>query len=297
MAKESFLTAIFASRAEVRFAMVTRTLRRSLARPWVMACGALLLCIAVAPRSAFAGWANETTFTKAKYSSVKQPNEANVDLTVDDSKIVIKGKGKKAKGIDLEIPYGAIDAMSYEMASRHRVGEGAALMTVSLGAGAILMATKTKSHWLSIDHHDGEVKQETILRLDKSEYESVISALESKSGKHVTVLDAKTGSLNPTAGSQNVDEVLAYSTENITVALKAAMQSQGCEVTKVTDSRIQCKRARGYSELRGAGGEKVTARLESQGGSTHVRISTAKGRKNWSTPIYQEMIKGLKKPA
>jgi hypothetical protein len=253
--------------------------------------------MAVAPRSAFAGEDEATTFRKAKYSSVKQPNEANVDLTVADSKIVIKGKGKKAKGIDLEIPYGAIDAMSYEMASRHRVGEGAALMTVSLGAGAILMATKTKSHWLSIDHHDGEVKQETILRLDKSEYENVISALESKSGKHITVLDAKTASLNPTAGSQNVDEVLPYSTENITTALKAAMQSQGCEVTNVTDSRIQCKRGRGYSELRGAGGEKVTARLESQGESTHVRISTAKGRKNWSTPIYQEMIKGLKKPA
>ena len=53
----------------------------------------------------------------------------------------------------------------------------------------------------------------------------------------------------------------------------------------------------------GNGGEKVTATLEAQGDKTHVRIWTGKSfsekerSDNWSTPIYQDMMKTLQKPA
>ena len=42
------------------------------------------------------------------------------------------------------------------------------------------------------------------------------------------------------------------------------------------------------------GAEVVTAILESQGQQTEVRIRTAKGfGKNWSSPIYREMLRTL----
>ena len=81
------------------------------------------------------------------------------------------------------------------------------------------------------------------------------------------------------------------------------MESVGCKVTEANANRIECKRARLYSqEVSDTGGEKVTCVLEAQGDQTRVRISTGKGfygrlgKKNWSSPIYQEMLKVLQAP-
>ena len=249
--------------------------------------------------------AEDVTFRKTRFSSVKQPIEAAVDLSITDSQILIKSNKvtKKMTPINIEIPYSSVDAMSYELATRHRVAEGAALMGLSLGAGAILMATKTKSHWLAIEYHDRGAKQSTMLRLDKSEYESVIAALQSKSGKHVAILDSKSSLFNPTAESKDVDEVVPFGSDRVTAALKPAMESNGCKVKRVTENHIGCKRSRGYSEQTGSGGESVTASLEAHGDQTRVRITTGKGvagrlgKKNWSMPIYKEMIKTLQTPA
>ncbi len=231
--------------------------------------------------------AQDVTFGKTRYSSVNQPKEAEVTLTVTDSRGLIKGK--KKNGINMEIPFSSIDSMSYELSARHRVGEGAAVMLLSLGAGAVLMATKTKSHWPDIEYHEGDAKELTVLRLDKSEYEEVISTLESRTGKHIAVLDTKTSPLNPTAESKDMDEVVPFPMDAVVTALKPAMESMGCQVTNATASRIECKR--GDSERTGYGGEKVTATLKAKDEQTRVRIWTGKGfvgrirKNNWSTPI------------
>jgi hypothetical protein len=261
----------------------------------------LALIMAWAPASL----AQDATFSKTRYSSVKQPVEIGVNLTITDSKILIKSQkvSKRLPAIDMEIPYSSIDALSYEFASRHRVQEGAAVMGMSLGAGAIVMGTKTKSYWLTIDYHQADAKQSTVLRLDKSEYQDVIAALNAKSGKKVAVLDAKAAPLNPTAGSKDQDEVIPFAMNSVVAALKSAMESQGCKVKNETAGRIECKRFRTVSERTGNGGEKVTATVEAKGEQTEVRIWTGKkfgahsGINNWSTPIYQEMMKSLQKPA
>jgi hypothetical protein len=271
---------------------------------------ALTLCLA-GLTFVQAARADDVTFSKSRYSSVKQPKEADVVLTITDSKVLIKAKeGKKAKNdtpLGLEIPFSSIDSMSYELATRHRVSEGAGVMVLSLGAGAVLMATKTKSHWLDIESHDGDVKQVTILRLDKSEYEQVISTLEARTGKHIAVLDSKTSTFNPTAGSKDMDQVVPFRMDTVAAALKPAMESMGCQVKQAKPRQIECKRpwAKGRSdaERTGSGGEKVIAKLDAKGEQTRVRISTEKGfvghmvKKNWSTPIYEEMLKQLQKPA
>jgi len=245
-----------------------------------------------------ASLAQDVTFNKTRYSSVKQSKEADVALTVTDSKILIKGK--EANGISLEIPFSSIDSMSYEVAARHRVAEGLWV------GGLIMMSTKTKSHWLDIEYHEGDAKQLTTLRLDKSEYKEVIATLESKTGKHIATLNAKESAFNPTAGSKDMDTVVPYRMDAVAAALKPAMESVGCNVTHETAGQLECKRQwanRWDTERTGAGGEKVTARLEAKGVQTRVRIETEKGvrgrmvKKNWSTPIYEEMIKSLQKPA
>lgn len=267
----------------------------SLAKPAV--------CVALIITLVRVGHAEGTTFSKIKYSSLKQPKEVDVILSITDSKILIKAKGKKGSGIDMEIPYSSIEAMSYELAARHRVAEGAAVMALSLGAGAILMATKTKSHWLDIQYHEGDAKQLTVLQLDKSEYKAVIAALEAKTGKHIAVLDSKNSPLNPVVGSKNMDQVVPFGREKVAAALKSAMETEGCKVTEAKEGRIECKRARGGSERTGFGGEKVTVTLEAKTDQTRVRIQTGKGvvgrlgKKNWSSAIYEEMMKNLQKPA
>jgi hypothetical protein len=254
-----------------------------------------------------AGVAQDVTFKKTMYSSVKQPTEVEVNLLITDSKILIKSKkvSKNVPMIDLEIPYSSIDSMSYELASRHRVSEGAAVAAgISLGAGAILMGTKTKSYWLTIEYHEGDSNQSPVLHLDKSEYKGVIATLETKTGKHIAVLDTKSRLPNQNAESKDMDEVIPFGIDRVAAALKPAMENMGCKVMNAKATRIACKRGRGSSERSDySGGEKVTARLEARGEQTRVLIWTGKkftaqvGKHNWSTPIYQEMMKSLQEPA
>ncbi len=246
--------------------------------------------------------AQDVTFSKTKavvccydFRSAKLPLEINVDLSITDSKVLIKGKpgAKKLSAIDLEIPYSAIDTMSYEATSHHR--NLGLLGVVSPATGLAAASTKSVSYWLVIDYHEGDTKQSIDLQLDKSEYENVITALEAKTGKHIYVLDSKASQFDSLAGTKDVDEVIPFGVDKVAAALKDAMEGQGCKVTQVTSSRIECK-------LTGAGGEQVTATLEAKGEQTQVRIWTGQEfteqpkKRNWSTPIYQEMMKSLKRP-
>jgi hypothetical protein len=115
-------------------------------------------------------------------------------------------------------------------------------------------------------------------------------------------INSKTSALYLNAESRDVDEVIPFAMDKVMTALKPAMESAGCKVTEAAANRIECKRARVHSQQASdEGAEKVTAVLEGNGGQTRVRISTGKGfygrlgKKNWSTPIYQEMLKSLQK--
>jgi hypothetical protein len=262
--------------------------------------GVLLVpLVAIVSRGAFS---QDVTFSKVWYASSEQHTEVPVTLSLTESKIVIKSKkaSKKAQACNNEISYSSIDSMSYAAATRHRLGEGGALAGLSLGASAVIMATKTTSYWLRIGYHEGETKRVAILQLDKSEYENVLTALKSKSGKPIVTLDSKTSNeLLPTAGSKNVDEVVPFEMEKVAAALRPAMESHGCKVTAARKGLLECKRPRRYSERTGSGAEKITAKLEPKGAKTRVRIKTGKGmlgrlgKRNWSTPIYQAMLKTL----
>ena len=61
-------------------------------------------------------------------------------------------------------------------------------MVASLGAGAIVMLTKSKSHWLYIDFHEQNVSRSVVLRLDKKEYPQIFEAVKTHTGKEVEFL-------------------------------------------------------------------------------------------------------------
>ena len=75
------------------------------------------------------------------------------------------------------VSYDQLDKFSYEYTKKHRVTAGAITMVASLGAGAIVMLTKSKSHWLYI-----------VLRMDKSDYKKIFEAVKTHTGKDVEML-------------------------------------------------------------------------------------------------------------
>jgi len=96
------------------------------------------------------------------------------------------------KGSSVVIPYDKVEKLSYDLASRRRIKEGAIVMLASLGAGGIVMLTKSKKHWLYVDYKDAEGKAQTLtLQLDKSEYRNVLAVAKTQCGKEIVDLSAQ----------------------------------------------------------------------------------------------------------
>ena len=131
------------------------------------------------------GYADVARFNSCKLADAKG-KQADATLTFNDDG---KNVGIRVSDRDLvTIPYDSLDKFSYEYTKKHRVTEGAIVMIASLGAGAIVMLTKSKSHWLYIDYHDQNVPKTLVLRLDKSDYKKVLEAATTHTGKQVEML-------------------------------------------------------------------------------------------------------------
>src|SRR5246127_4766295 len=91
------------------------------------------------------------------------------------------------------VPYNQVDKISYEYTKKHRITQGAVVMVASLGAGAIVMLTKSKSHWLYIDFHEQNIPKSVVLRMDKKEYKGIFDAVKTHTGKDVEFLGDATG--------------------------------------------------------------------------------------------------------
>jgi hypothetical protein len=236
-------------------------------------------------------WADDAVFHDSLLTAVDGAKGVKVDLTVSDTDFKIRAK--KGSAISIGVPYSAIRKMSHEEATHHRIDSGSKLMMIAPGLGLITMATKARSHWMTVDYDgDDGSAQAIVLRLDRLEYYEVIMNLQTRSGKQVEMLDAKNSGLNPTVGSKDVDEIVPFGLEKVAPALKSAMEMFGCTVKKEQANRIECNRSSVESERTGIGGEVVIATLDEQGAQTHVRVKTEKSTmrmKNWSAPICHQM--------
>jgi hypothetical protein len=84
-----------------------------------------------------------------------------------------------------QVPYDAIDKLSYEFSKKHRFTEGALVMVAWIPAGLVVMATKSKSHWLYVDYKQDGVPKELVVRLHKREYKKVLETAQRETGKDI----------------------------------------------------------------------------------------------------------------
>jgi hypothetical protein len=129
------------------------------------------------------GLAEETSFSRVAVPDSKG-RQAKAILTFSDDHKAIEVN--PAKGTAVSIPYGEIDKFSYEYTKRHRINDES-IFTAPVG-GAIVMLTKSKSHWLEIDYHEGNLPKSFVLRMDKHEYLRILDAVKAHTGKEAEVL-------------------------------------------------------------------------------------------------------------
>ena len=99
--------------------------------------------------------------------------------------------------------------------------------------------------------------------------------------------------------SKDVDRTIAHPAAKVLEAARQALTTYGCEVKKTKPDYLECTRSRHVGVVVGSGGEKVTVQLTDMGPETRVQIKTGKGfvgrlgKKNWSTPIFDDMMATL----
>src|SRR5205807_6648345 len=126
--------------------------------------------------------AEETAFRGVKLADAKgKQSDASLIFSDNNKDVVVRVADRDF----VTIPYDQLDKFSYEYTKKHRVTQGAIVMVASLGAGAIVMLTKSKSHWLYIDFHEQNAPKSVVLRMDKNSYKSICDAVKTYTGKEV----------------------------------------------------------------------------------------------------------------
>jgi hypothetical protein len=143
--------------------------------------------------------AEETAFRGVKLADAKgKQAEASLIFSDNNKDVIVRVADRDF----VTIPYDQIDKFSYEYTKKHRVTQGAIVMVASLGAGAIVMLTKSKSHWLYVDFHEQNVPKTVVLRMDKKEYKNIFDAVKTHTGKEVEFL----GDVGKAKKERNKDE-------------------------------------------------------------------------------------------
>lgn len=133
---------------------------------------------------------DETAFSKVKVADpTGKQADARLIFSDSDKKVVVR----VAERDFVTVPYDHVDKFSYEYTKKHRITQGAIVMVASLGAGAIVMLTKSRSHWLYIDFHEDNAAKSVVLRMDKNEYKSILDAIKTHTGKDVVMLQDEKG--------------------------------------------------------------------------------------------------------
>jgi len=143
----------------------------------------LVMMIAYTGIAAGLAQADDQSFQKTRIPDAKG-HQTPVGLVFSDSNQTIQVRA--AGQLLTEVPYTSIDGLSYERTQKHRITQGAVVMVASVGAGAIVMLTKSKSHFLTVDYHEGAASKELVLRLDKSEYRDILATAKVQTGKDVS---------------------------------------------------------------------------------------------------------------
>ena len=130
-------------------------------------------------------FADDASFHRIEVPDQNGKQSAAV-LTFSDTDKAIEVQPVKS-GDATKIPYSVIDKCSYEFTKKHRVN-GGTIATSAVGVGAVMMFTKSKSHWLEIDYHEQAGERTFVLRMDKHQYIAILDALKAHTGIEAEVL-------------------------------------------------------------------------------------------------------------
>ena len=95
-------------------------------------------------------FADEAAFNLRLADAKGKQAEARLTFNDDNKNLAVHVADRDL----VTVPYDQLDKFSYEYTKEHRVTAGAITMVASLGAGAIVMLTESKSHWPHIDYHE-----------------------------------------------------------------------------------------------------------------------------------------------
>ena len=129
--------------------------------------------------------AESTSFNRIKLPDPRGHQRKAV-LTFSDHDQAIEIR--PVKGAAVDIPYAQIDRFSYEFTRKHRIKQGAMVMAGSIPAGAIVMMTRSRSHWLEIDYRQQDLPEVCVVRMDKHDYLHILDALKTHTGKDAELL-------------------------------------------------------------------------------------------------------------
>lgn len=125
---------------------------------------------------------SDVTFGNVKLTDPKgKLTDAKLVFSDSTKSVVIRVSDRDVASI----PYANIDKLSYEYTKKHRITSGAIIMVASLGAGAIVMLTKSKSNWFYIDYLDKGSKELIVLKLEKKDLQTIFQAAKVHTGKEV----------------------------------------------------------------------------------------------------------------
>jgi len=129
-------------------------------------------------------WADDIAFNVKLADAKGKQADARLIFADDDKNLAVRVIDRQV----VSVPYDQLDKFSYEFTKKHRITQGAIVMVASLGAGAIVMMTKSKSHWLYIDYHEQNIPKSVVLRMDKNDYKKICEAVKVHTGKEVEFL-------------------------------------------------------------------------------------------------------------
>lgn len=141
-----------------------------------------VLVVLLAVHSALA---EETSFRRVKIPDLSGRQTKAVLTFSDDHKAL---ELRPSKGDAVNISYSQIDKCSYEFTRKHRVSASTIVLAATTGVGAVVMLTKSRSHWLEVAYHDQDAPKILVLRMDKHNYVRILEALKSHTGIDAEIL-------------------------------------------------------------------------------------------------------------
>jgi hypothetical protein len=129
-----------------------------------------------------AALAEDTVYRKARLADAKG-QQAKAALIFSEARRTLAVE--VASRTVAEVPYDSIDRLTYDYTKHHRFVAGAAAVSLAPVAGAAVMLTQSKSHWLTVEYHRASVPETLVLRMDKREYERILDTAEIQTGRPV----------------------------------------------------------------------------------------------------------------